>query len=170
MYSGCCLAINALKQTALAYVTNGDEDEIVKPDQPDAMTSPLGKLAEFCPDTGNIDIYPEKFELFSSANEIDASKKLPVFMTVLGEKDYVTLRSLLLPKTPTEVKYVDAGKVLQQHYAPKRSVVTERYHFYRRHQEPSESFALFIVAMKRLASTCSFGSFLEDALRVRLIA
>ncbi|KAL1439674.1 hypothetical protein MTO96_001250 [Rhipicephalus appendiculatus] len=46
-----------------------------------------------------------------------------------GEKAYVTLRSLLLPKTPTEVKYEDAKKVLQQQYALKRSVVTERYHF-----------------------------------------
>ncbi|XP_040078812.1 uncharacterized protein LOC115316168 [Ixodes scapularis] len=124
MYSRCCLEINLLKQTALAHVTNGDEDGIVKPDQPDAMTSSLGKLAEFCQDTGNIDIYLEKFEQFSSANRIDTSKKLPVFLTVLGEKTYVTLRSLLLPKTPTEVKYEDSAKVLQQHYAPKPSVVT----------------------------------------------
>ncbi|XP_029848024.2 uncharacterized protein LOC115330335 [Ixodes scapularis] len=134
------------------------------------MTSSLGKLAEFWPDIGNIDVYLESFELFSSANGIDASKKLPVFLTVLGEKAYETLHSLLLPKTPTEVKYEDAAKVLEQHYAPKRSVVTERYHFYRRHQEPRESIAQFIVALKTLASTCSFGNFLENALRDRLIA
>ncbi|XP_037561113.1 uncharacterized protein LOC119440260 [Dermacentor silvarum] len=134
------------------------------------MATTLGKLPEFCPDTGNIDVYLERFELFAKANEIDAGKKLEVFLTVLREKAFVTLRSLLLPKRPTEVKYEDATKVLQQHYAPKRSVVTERYHFYRRNQESSETIAQFLVELKRLAATCSFGTFLQEALRDRLIA
>ncbi|XP_037560790.1 uncharacterized protein LOC119439830 [Dermacentor silvarum] len=133
------------------------------------MATTLGKLPEFCPDTANIDVYLERFELFAKANEIDAGKKLEVFLTVLGEKAYVTRRSLLLPKTPTEVKYEDATKVLKQHYAPKRSVVTERY-FYRRNQESSETIAQFLVELKRLAATCSFGTFLQEALRERLIA
>ncbi|KAL1437918.1 hypothetical protein MTO96_048504 [Rhipicephalus appendiculatus] len=99
------------------------------------MATTFGKLPEFCPDSGNIDVYLERFELFAKANGIDAEKKLEIFLTIIGEKAYVTLRSLLLPKTPTEVKYEDAKKALQQHYAPKRSVVTERYHFYRRNQD-----------------------------------
>ncbi|CAN8030838.1 unnamed protein product [Ixodes persulcatus] len=134
------------------------------------MTTTLGKLPEFCPDAGNIDVYIERFELFVNANGIDAIKKLQVFLTVLGEKAYVTLRNLQLPKTPTQVKYEEAVAVLRQHYAPKRWIVTERYRFYRRNQESSESIAQFIVELKRLAMTCSFGSFLEEALRDRLIA
>ncbi|XP_037576862.2 uncharacterized protein LOC119459102 [Dermacentor silvarum] len=134
------------------------------------MATTYGKLPEFCPDSGNIDVYLERFELFAKANGIDDGKKLEVFLTIIGEKAYVTLRSLLLPKTPTEVKYEDAKKVLQQHYALKRSVVTERYHFYRRNQESNETIAQFLVELKRLAATCSFGNFLQEALRDRLIA
>lgn len=147
-------------------MATSDEDKLETP----TMTTTLGKLPEFCPDGGNIDVYIKRFELFVNANGIDASKKLQVFLTVLGEKAYVTLRNLLLPKTPTQVKYEEAVAVLQQHYAPKRSIVTERYRFYRRNQESSESIAQFIVELKRLAMTCSFGSFLEEALRDRLIA
>ncbi|XP_070384740.1 uncharacterized protein [Dermacentor albipictus] len=134
------------------------------------MTNTLGSLAEFCPDSGNIEVYLERFDLYATANGIDSSKKLQVFLTILGEKAYVTLRSLLLPKKPTEVKYEEATEALRKHYAPKRSVVTERYHFYQRKQEPDESLKQFIVELKRLAATCSFGSFLEEALRDRLIA
>ncbi|XP_075534768.1 uncharacterized protein LOC142570254 [Dermacentor variabilis] len=134
------------------------------------MTTTLGSLSEFCPDCGNIEVYLERFDLYATANGIDASKKLQVFLTILGEKAYVTLRSLLLPKKPTEVKYEEATEALRNHYAPKRSVVTERYHFYKRKQEPDESLKQFIVELKRLAATCSFGSFLEEALRDRLIA
>lgn len=129
------------------------------------MTATLGSLAEFCPDSGNIDVYLERLDLYAAANGIDASKKLQVFLTILGEKAYVTLRSLLLPKTPTEVKYEEATEALRKHYAPKRSVVTERYHFYQRKQEPNESIKQFIVELKRVAATCSFGTFLEEALR-----
>ncbi|KAL1468981.1 hypothetical protein MTO96_005077 [Rhipicephalus appendiculatus] len=98
------------------------------------MATTFGKLPEFCPDSGNIHVYLERFELFAKANEIDAGNKLEVFLSIIADKAYVTLRSLLLPKMPTEVKYEDAKKVLQQHYALKRSVVTEPYHFYRRNQ------------------------------------
>ncbi|KAH7945214.1 hypothetical protein HPB49_008446 [Dermacentor silvarum] len=104
------------------------------------METTLGKLPEFCPDTGNIYVYLERFELFAKANEIDAGKKLELFLTV---------------------KYEDATKVLQQHYAPKRSVVTERYHFYRRNQESRETIAQFL--WNRRGST-------RHALRNRLIA
>ncbi|XP_077506092.1 uncharacterized protein LOC144115536 [Amblyomma americanum] len=134
------------------------------------LTTTLGSLAEFCPDSGNIDVYVERFDLYSTAKETDASKKLQVFLTILGEKAYVTLRSLLLPKKPTEVKHEKATEALRKHYAPKRSVVTAPYHFYQRKQEPNESLQQFIVELKRLAATCSFGSFLEEALRDRLIA
>ncbi|KAH7975031.1 hypothetical protein HPB49_022910 [Dermacentor silvarum] len=133
------------------------------------MATTLGKLLEFCPDTGNIDVYVERFELFAKATEIDARKKLEIFLTVLGVKAYVTLRSLLLPKMPTEATYEDAPKVLQQHYASKRFVVTERYHFYRRNQDSSETIALFLLELKRLAATCSFETFLQEALRDCLI-
>ncbi|XP_037528631.1 uncharacterized protein LOC119405877 [Rhipicephalus sanguineus] len=123
------------------------------------MATTYGKLPEFCPDSGNIDVYLERFELFAKANETDDEKKLEVFLTIIRR-----------PKSPTEVKYEDAKKVLQQHYVLKRSVVTERYHFYRRNQEANETIAQFLVKLKRLAATCSFGSFLQEALRDHLIA
>ncbi|KAL3256121.1 hypothetical protein MRX96_046636 [Rhipicephalus microplus] len=63
---------------------------------------------------------------------------LQVFLNIIGKKAYVTPRSLLLPKTPTEVKHEDAKKVL--------------------------------VELKNLTATCSFGTFLQEALRDCLIA
>ncbi|KAH7967588.1 hypothetical protein HPB52_000515 [Rhipicephalus sanguineus] len=60
--------------------------------------------------------------------------------------------------------------VLQQHYALKRSVVTKRYHFYRRNQEPNEIIVQFHVESKRLAAACSCRTFLQEAVRERLIA
>ncbi|XP_077565114.1 uncharacterized protein LOC144180699 [Haemaphysalis longicornis] len=134
------------------------------------MASNFGKLPEFQPDSGNIDVYLERFELFATANDIAEEKKLQLFLTAIGEKAYVTLRSLLLPKMPSKVTFEEATSVLKKHYAPKRSVVTERYRFNQRKQEAHESVTEFVVELKKLAATCEFGAFLEDALRDRLIA
>lgn len=140
------------------------------------MTAPVvhsktvGTLPEFQPDSGNFEVYLERFELFAAANDIAAEKKLQVFLTAIGETAYVTLRSLLLPKTPAKASYVEAVSVLKKHYTPKRSLVAERYRFNQRQQAPHESVADFIVELKKLASTCEFGNFLNDALRDRLVA
>lgn len=134
------------------------------------VTTPVGRLAEFSPDTGSIEVYIERFEVFASANNIDEPRKAQVFLTVLGEKAYVTLRSLLLPKSPADSKYADITKVLREHYAPRRSIVTERYRFHRRDQGQSETIGEFVVELKKLAATCEFGSFLEESLRDRLIS
>lgn len=120
------------------------------------VTTPVGRLAEFSPDTGSIEVYIERFEVFASANNIDEPRKAQVFLTVLGEKAYVTLRSLLLPKSPADSKYADITKVLREHYAPRRSIVTERYRFHRRDQGQSETIGECVVELKKLAATCEF--------------
>ncbi|KAH7972947.1 hypothetical protein HPB52_019370 [Rhipicephalus sanguineus] len=134
------------------------------------VTKPVGRLAEFSPNTGNIEVYIERFEVFASANNIDEPMKVQVFLTVLGEKAYVTLRSLLMPKSPADSKYADITKVLREHYAPRRFKVTERYRSHRRDQGQNETIREFLVELKKLAATYEFGSFLEESLRGRLIS
>ncbi|XP_037288658.1 uncharacterized protein LOC119181505 [Rhipicephalus microplus] len=134
------------------------------------MATTVGKLPEFQQEDGNFEVYLERFEVFAAANDIAEDKKLPIFLTAIGENAYVTLRSLLLPKTLAKTAFTEVVDVLKKHYAPKRSVVTERYRFYQRKQEPHETVAEFIVELKKLAATCEFGAFLTEALRDRLVA
>nr|XP_037276664.1 uncharacterized protein LOC119169744 [Rhipicephalus microplus] len=134
------------------------------------MATTVGKLPEFQQEDGNFEVYLERFEVFTAANDIAEDKKLPIFLTAIGEKAYVTLRSLLLPKTPAKTSFTEVVDVLKKHYAPKRSVVTERYRFYQRKQEPHETVADFRVELKKLAATCEFGAFSTEALRDRLVA
>ncbi|KAH7942108.1 hypothetical protein HPB49_020591 [Dermacentor silvarum] len=91
----------------------------------------LGKLPEFVPDAGNCDVFFERFECFIAANDIADDKKLQVLLMSIGEKAYVTLRSLLLPKTLTQ-ETCDVNTTLKKHYIQKNSVVTERHRFNQR--------------------------------------
>ncbi|XP_064469903.1 uncharacterized protein LOC135384639 [Ornithodoros turicata] len=120
--------------------------------------------------SATFDVYVERFELCVETNDIAHAKKAKLFLTAIGEQAYATLRSTLLKKTPSEATYKEIVTELRKHYAPKRSVVAERYQFHRRIQRDDESINEFLVPLKSLASYCKFGSFLEEALRDRFIA
>ena len=47
--------------------------------------------------------------------------------------------------------------------------IAERYKFYNRSQGQDESAAQFAGELRRLATHCNFGSFLEQALRDRFV-
>ena len=59
--------------------------------------------------------------------------------------------------------------MLKGHYKPARLVIAERFNFHRRYQQPGESAAQYMVELRRLAKTCHFGQFLNDALRDQLV-
>ena len=59
--------------------------------------------------------------------------------------------------------------VLKKHYEPKPLIIAERYTFNQRNQRSGESVAEYVAELRRLASTCKFGTFLDDALRDRLV-
>ena len=59
---------------------------------------------------------------------------------------------------------------LKGHYSPAPITIAERFKFWMAAQENDEKVADFIVRLKTLSSTCSFGNFLEEALRDKLVS
>ncbi|KAG0420690.1 hypothetical protein HPB47_003349 [Ixodes persulcatus] len=133
-------------------------------------SSVYGHLPEFSPEKGNFEVYVERFEAFAAANKIDKATKQQVFLPLIGEAAYTScFRICCSPKTPAEASYDDVGMILLKHFAPKRSMVVERYKFYRRDQRQRESIIDFVVKIKKLAAMCDFGTFSEEALRDPII-
>jgi len=52
---------------------------------------------------------------------------------------------------------------------PKPVKLAERYRFYNRRQHPEELAAEYLAELRKMASTCEFGTFLEEALCDRLV-
>ena len=69
-----------------------------------------------------------------------------MLLSLLGGKVYGTLRNLLSPEQPAGKSYDELKTVLKAHYEPK-----------------------FVAELKRLAATCEFGQYLNDALRDRFV-
>ena len=79
------------------------------------------------------------------------------------------LRNLLAPEIQKDKSFDELKELLVSHYSPKPILIAERYKFHRRNQHESETVAQFVVELKRLALKCEFGTFLEEALRDRLL-
>lgn len=130
----------------------------------------FGHLNEFRPGSDRLSVYLERFELYCTTNSVPQDKKVPLFLTVIGGQVYTLLHDLCAPESPVNLDYAAIVEKLKAHFEPKpTNVLTHRYTFHRRNQGPSESIADYVAELRRLASLCDFGAFLDQALRDRLV-
>ena len=148
-----------------------------------SSTSLFGVLGEFDPSTELFTAYLERLEQFFIANSIgqcsaDASqeviaaadkKKVAVFISVMGKNSYAILRDLCSPDSPKDKSFSQLCDKLKDHYKPKRLEVAETYRFHRCVQEENESVSAYSARLRRYASTCNFGEFLNRSLRDQFI-
>ena len=132
-------------------------------------TATIGSMQEFQPGAETITTYLERLQAYLDANAIGKEKRASVLVSTIEHKTYAVLRSLMAPETPQKIEYKVLIRALKKHYEPKPLIIAERYIFHQRGQHPGESIAEYVAELRRLASTCNFGDFLEDALRDRLV-
>ncbi len=103
-------------------------------------------------------------------NEIDSGKKVDVFLSVLGPIEYGLLKSLVEPAKVADLSYPQITQTLSKHFKPKPILIADRFRFYQRNQGPDETISDYLLALKRLASSCEFGTFLDDALQYKFVS
>ena len=94
---------------------------------------------------------------------------MAILGTLLGAKNYSLLRNLVAPENPKDKTYNELVEKLKAHFEPKPLVIAERFNFYRRVQASGESVADFVAALRQLARKCEFGTFLDQAIRDKLV-
>jgi len=116
------------------------------------------------------ELYIQRFEHFLLANKIDGNdKKCHLLLALMGASTFKLLASLIAPKLPGQLKFTEICEKLKRHFSPKPMKIAEHYHFYNRRQHLEESAAKYLAALRKMASTCEFGTFLEEALCDRLV-
>ena len=146
-----------------------------------ATTFAIGKIDEFDEAQEDFDAYIERLEHWMTANGINEpvpneagelvgpDRRVSVLLTAIGAKAYGILRNVLRPAKPSEKSYTEVKGALQSHFKPKASVISERFRFYQRNQYEGESVRNYVTALKQLTAQCEFGTFLDGALRDKLL-
>lgn len=129
------------------------------------MSFSLGTINEFNPDSEDFRLYVDRLENWFLANSVTEEKKVSVFLSMIGSKAYLVLNNLCMPLKPSKSTYAQLVAKLIHHYSPPRIIIAERYKFHQRSQLPGETLADFMVEIRRLASTCSFGTTLDETWR-----
>jgi len=131
------------------------------------MAALIDNIGHFDEKSEKFSDYADRLEAYVVANEIDNDKKVNVFLAVIGPDAYKLLKNLCDPENPNTKTYTGLSQLLQGHFEPAPIVIAERHKFWTACQEESESVPEFVARLKKLASTCSFGAFLSEALRDR---
>jgi len=90
-----------------------------------------------------------------------------VLLSSIGAPIFTLFSDLLAPATPAEKSLEQISKALLDHFEPKRSIITERFHFHKHDQTATETIPQYDTALRKLATHCKFQSNLEEALRDR---
>lgn len=129
----------------------------------------IGKIKEFEPLTEAFKTYLKRLKLYFEINGIEDDKKTKIFLLMIGSKTYETLTNLVMPNKPEEVSFEEIEKTLTRYFEPEKLEIVERFQFFKRDQREDESVNDYAVELKKMASSCNFGSFLNEALRDRFI-
>ena len=101
-----------------------------------------------------------------SANSIDQAK----FLAIIGPDAFKFVKNLCSPTKPSSKTYDQLKNLMNNHYNPEPAVIAERHKFWTALQEESEHVSDFIVRLQKLAMTCGFVGFLQEARRGRLVS
>ena len=151
------------------------------------MAAVYGHVGPFDVNIEKFADYVGRYEAFVTANAIEEEKQVHVFLAMVGPQTYHLLKNLCDPDNLNTKSYAALKGILQAHYEPAPIVIVERCpsgfgppwiwtprsksaKFWTASQGEDESVADFVARLKKLASTCSFGVFLTEAVRDRLVS
>jgi hypothetical protein len=83
----------------------------------------------------------------------------------MGISSYNILSDKLAPTKPLEADYKQIVDTLASYYEPKSYELVELYKFHKRYQKESESVEEFVTDLRKMASTCNFGDYLQTSIR-----
>ncbi len=133
------------------------------------MPTYLGAPEPFDPASDDWSLYIERYKHYVLANGITDEQKLHMLLALVGAQTYQLLTNLVAPRKPGEHTYAQVKEKLTDHLKPKPIKIAERCRFYKRQQKQNEKMADYMAELRRLATTCEFGTFLDEALREKFV-
>lgn len=114
--------------------------------------------------------YVEIMEHYFSANGINDDKmRVSIFCSTVGVSTYRLAKSLCLPRKPQDCKFEEIIRHLNKHYEPRPTEATESLKFGKRDRKQGETIQVYVAELRKIAEHCNFGTFMERALRDRLL-
>lgn len=112
--------------------------------------------------------YAKRLEHYFVANTI-ASEDIQraILLTNVGPATYRLIKTLSLPRKPTDYSFSDLVKIVKSHFHPKPSPIMKRFEW---SQQEGETVGVFVAALRSIAEHCEYPEdILNDMLRDRIV-
>ncbi|XP_050502408.1 uncharacterized protein LOC126893175 [Diabrotica virgifera virgifera] len=129
----------------------------------------IGNIEAFTGVPEEFESYIERLEHLFTVNKVEENMKVSMLITLGGTSLFQVLKNLVAPKKPTEFTFQEVKGKLIKHFSPPVSEIYERFVFNRCEQKADQSISDYSVELRKLANSCNFGQFLEEALRDRFV-
>lgn len=86
----------------------------------------LGKISEY-KGQEDFESYLERLEQWMICNEIEDSKKVSVFLSIIGAEACRLLKNITMSGKPSSLTYDVLSGILAAHYKPKPLDIAERF-------------------------------------------
>ena len=103
------------------------------------------------------------------ADSAESHKPRAILISVICVKAYDVLSDLCSPIPPSEKTSAQLTTILKNHFAPKKLVIADRHRFHTCTKREGDGVTAFAANPKHMASTCQFGTHLNEALRDRFV-
>ena len=129
-----------------------------------------------CYPLGNWEVLPiyiwkRSFHLNMTASgycDFTEARQKAIVLHCLGQESQRLLFSTISDETYTTISKVNVEKDIKELFV-KINVAGEKSTFRARHQKHSEPVESYVASLRELASTCEFGAFEEEAIRLFII-
>ena len=109
----------------------------------------------------------QDYEVATGLDQKSQAIRVATFLSVMG-KDCLQI-FLNLNFSDEEITTTSSLSALEDYFLPKRNVVYERYVFNSCIQTPEETVDGYFNRLRKLASSCQFGTLTEEMIRDRLV-
>lgn len=102
--------------------------------------------------------YKLRFENYTRMKNIDNNKEYcaSLLLNSIGAKSFNTVTALASPKTPSELKYDELVKLLEEHLSPKQNVLVSQHQFLSKYQTDQQSISEFVAELRTDIGDCEF--------------
>ncbi|XP_065216880.1 uncharacterized protein K02A2.6-like [Planococcus citri] len=118
---------------------------------------------------GKWSLFKKQLEVFFRMNSIEDDKKTYILLNSINSQMFQLITTLVSPKEPIDEKYKDIVDLVDKHLDPTPNPIVERHNFNIAKQETNESVPDFIARLRKLATTCDYGTTLDNQLRDAIV-
>ena len=123
----------------------------------------------FDPTNCKIQRWLEKLQIGFKIHRVPEEDKRDYLLHYMNSTTYDVLCNKLKNDEPQTKTFEEIVAILKEHFNPNPLEILENFKFANRKQRENESLSTYLMELEKLAQTCSFGDYLDKALRNQFV-